>query len=131
MVKKILGIIIILLIIGGVVWVISHRKQTSPQVNTNPNTQTFDPKNPNFIFGKVVKADADKVTFTTNGQTYTANIDVATILIKQAKDKNGVYTNVDAQPSEFKPGTSIAVYFTTPPKDNVYNAYKIQIVPLP
>ncbi|OGE87988.1 MAG: hypothetical protein A3J07_02125 [Candidatus Doudnabacteria bacterium RIFCSPLOWO2_02_FULL_49_13] len=95
--------------------------------SSKQTSETFDPKNPNFIMGTVSAVSATKIDFAEGANNYSAQISAETKLVKQAKDGKTIKI-VDATLADFKDKQQIVVYFSDPPKAGVYQADKIQII---
>ncbi|MGE5298066.1 MAG: hypothetical protein ACM3KM_02800 [Acidobacteriaceae bacterium] len=81
----------------------------------------------NFISGTVTKTDGNKIYFkSVDGQEKLANVGSDTKLIKQVKDKKGVFSIVEASVADFKEGTSFVAYPGTTKAE--FSPVKIQIL---
>jgi hypothetical protein len=90
-------------------------------------TTVLDPKNPPFIPGTIQSITGSEIVFMSAGQSRTAEINRNTKFTKQSNNGDAA-TIIPAQPSEFAAGADIIVFFSEPPKNNVYSAHTIQLV---
>ncbi len=134
--KKILiPLVVVLLLAAGVYGLMQLKtdQTTTPPDNqdkldgSQQTSETFDPKNPNFVLGSITQISPTQIDFALGEQKYSAQISPQTKLVKQVKDGQTLKV-VDAVLSDFKTKQQIVVYFTKLPKDGVYQADKIQIV---
>ena len=132
--KKIIWAIVLIVVVGLVIWFLQSR-QSSKTADTANNTKQqtqqtkdFDPKNPNFVTGKITSADASQIVIAVGSDNYTAKISSSTTLVKQTKDAKGLTSVVTAQLSDLKPGVMVVAYFDNAPVNKVYQATKIQII---
>ncbi len=93
----------------------------------NTQQKAFDPQHPNFVTGEVMNASAEKIEFRSAGVTYTAQINSQTIFTKQINDGKSVKLG-QASIGDFKAGQLITVFFSKDPKNNTYQADKVQII---
>jgi hypothetical protein len=129
--KKIIWVVVALLVIGAATWaIVRHSKPQAPAPDQTQEAlnKEFDPQSPNFIIGNIKSVKSpEELEFTSGPNTYTAKLAGDSKIIKQVADKDGIH-NVDAIVSDLKVGAQIVVYFLTPPQNNVYESYKIQIL---
>jgi hypothetical protein len=125
--KKWLWAVIAILVISAAIAAMELQNKP-PQQDDIPQQQSFDPKNPPFIFGTVSQVADDSLQFVAGGVAYTAQITSDTKLTKQISDPQVGIKTVDANIADFESGSEIAVYFGTPAEGNLYIADKIQII---
>jgi len=131
--KKVIIPLVAIAVVAIAVFILMQSK-SNPAAPATDSTLTppqtgrdFDPQHPNFIMGKVQKVSSSQIDFQSGPVNYSAQISPTTKLVKQVSVK-GVVSVVDATLADFKTNSSIIVYFSSDPKNNVFQAEKVQII---
>ena len=110
-----------------VVAIVYSQKSPAP-VSQDPK-KNYDPKNPPWIIGDVVSVSGDQIQLNVGPKQVTVKITAQTKLVKQIADpKTKSITTGNAVIGDFKTGTTVGVYFSKPPVQDVYQADKVQII---
>lgn len=133
---SILGIVLLLAATWFLISNLSRKSDEAParttieRIFSKPDdftSKNFDPKNPNFIFGKVISVSSSNLLISRSGVANVILLTSDTVFVKQVKDGE-VLKNIEATLADIKQDQEVVVYFNQPPQDGVYSTYKIQII---